>query len=197
MPIYIANFVKRTDFDNKLKDLNQTKHVLVENELKKLQDKIEKIQTYSSSLFIGESYFLNYGAQLYLILQTLSYTLKRVGNTEKIVSWKYKGFSGRKTYTPTTDDKSLSPSIKWYANSSFCLVFKGSYLKQKNVTYTPPNRMNIFTVYELDTWSRYLNSDFTLKDCLFGGVKVAKNADPDKNVYSGYGIGLVCVQNFS
>ena len=38
--------------------------------------------------------------------------------------------------------------------------------------------------------SRDLNSDFTLKDCLFGGVKLAKNADPDKHVYSGYVIGF-------
>ena len=35
-----------------------------------------------------------------------------------------------------------------------------------------------------------MNSDFPLKDCLFGGVKLAKNADPDKYVYSGYGIGF-------
>ena len=26
--------------------------------------------------------------------------------------------------------------------------------------------------------------------CLFGGVKLAKNADPDKYVYGGYGIGF-------
>ena len=32
--------------------------------------------------------------------------------------------------------------------------------------------------------------DFTLKDCLFGGVKLAKNAEWDKYVYSGYGIGF-------
>ena len=42
-------------------------------------------------------------------------------------------------------------------------------------------------VYELDAWSRDLNSDFTLNDCLFGGVKLTKNPDPDKYVYSGYG----------
>ena len=48
--------------------------------------------------------------------------------------------------------------------------------------------MNFFIVYELDTWSRDLNSDFTLKDCLFGGVKLVKeNADPDKYIYV-YGI---------
>ena len=60
----IANFVKNTDFDDKLKKitknitLNNSKHALVENELKKLQK-------FDSSLFIGQSYFSNEGAQLY------------------------------------------------------------------------------------------------------------------------------------
>ena len=51
----IANFVKKTGFDDKLKNLNKkitfnkTKHALVENEFKKLQ-------TFDSSLFIGQSY---------------------------------------------------------------------------------------------------------------------------------------------
>ena len=34
------------------------------------------------------------------------------------------------------------------------------------------------------------NTDFTLKDCLFGGVKLSKNTDPDKYVYTGYGMGF-------
>ena len=34
-----------------------------------------------------------------------------------------------------------------------------------------------FIGYELDTWSRDLNSDFTLKYCLLRGVKLVKNAD--------------------
>ena len=41
------------------------------------------------------------------------------------------------------------------------------------------------------------NSDFTLKDCLFGSVKLAKNTDPDKFVYSGYGIGFDLCSEFS
>ena len=69
-------------------------------------------------------------------------------------------------------------------------MFKGSCLKQRNATYAPFNRINFFIVYELDTWSRNLNSDFTSKEFLFGGVKVSKNADPDKYVYTGYGIGF-------
>ena len=45
-------------------------------------------------------------------------------------------------------------------------------------------------VYDLGTWSRDSNSDFTLKNCLFGSVKLAKNTDPDKYIYTGYGIGF-------
>ena len=64
----IANFVKKTDFDDKLKNLNKkvtsnkTKQLLVENDLKKLQ-------TFDSSIFFDHSYFNNDGAQLYLIFQ--------------------------------------------------------------------------------------------------------------------------------
>ena len=35
-----------------------------------------------------------------------------------------------------------------------------------------------------------MNFNFTLKDCLFSSVKVAKNDDPDKHIYSGYDIGF-------
>ena len=41
-----------------------------------------------------------------------------------------------------------------YHSSKFgrpCLKFKGSCLKQKNATYTPPNRIIFFIVYELDS----------------------------------------------
>ena len=35
-----------------------------------------------------------------------------------------------------------------------------------------------------------LKAGFTLKDCLFGAVKLAKNANSDKYSYAGYGIGF-------
>ena len=47
-----------------------------------------------------------------------------------------------------------------------------------------------FIVYELDSWSWDLGTDFTLGGCLFGGVKLTKSADSDKYSYSGYGIGF-------
>ena len=55
----------------------------------------------------------------------------------------------------------------------------------------------LIIVYELDTWPRDLNTDFTLKYYLFGSVKLTKNADPDKHAYTGYGIGFNLRSEFS
>ena len=49
----------------------------------------------------------------------LYYTLKRLGDTEKFVLWKSNALSTKKLTTPTTNDNSLSPSIKLYGNSNF------------------------------------------------------------------------------
>ena len=54
--------------------------------MKKLQDKVETLQTCDSSLFISQSYFFNDETQLYLIFQVLYYNFKKLGDTEKIVS---------------------------------------------------------------------------------------------------------------
>ena len=35
-----------------------------------------------------------------------------------------------------------------------------------------------------------LNTDLTLNNCIFGSVKLTKNADPNKYKYSGYDIGF-------
>ena len=65
--------------------------------------------------------------------------------------------------------------------------------------------VNLFFVYELDTWSQALNADF--KKCKltlniyfkksFGSVKLTKDADPDKYKYSGYSIGFDLGSEFS
>ena len=55
--------------------------------------------------------------------------------------------------------------------------------------------VNLFSVYELNTWSQDINTDFIFKNCLFGSVKLTKNADLDKFKYSSYGIGFVLLPN--
>ena len=55
---------------------------------------------------------------------------------------------------------------------------------------SPKKVINLYIFYILNLWLRNLNTDFTLKNCLFGSVKLTKNTDPDKYKYNGYGIGL-------
>ena len=102
-------------------------------------------------VFISQSYFFNDGAQPYLIFQMLCYTLKKLGDRGKIVSWKSEGLPAEKYTTPTTTHNSSSPLIKSYGNSNFCLVFKGSFLKKSKLTQTPPNKIFYFIVYELNS----------------------------------------------
>ena len=40
--------------------------------------------------------------------------------------------------------------------------------------------INLYTSYTLDPQLRNLNSDFTLGNCLFGSVKLTRNADLNK-----------------
>ena len=57
--------------------------------------------------------------------------------------------------------------------------------------------VNFFIVYELASWTWDLNYEFTLKNCLFRGVKLIKNADLYKYSYSRYGIGRDARVEFS
>ena len=57
--------------------------------------------------------------------------------------------------------------------------------------------INLYLSYRSYPWLRNLNTDFTLNNCLFGSVKLTKNADPDKYNYSSYGIGFHSHSEFS
>ena len=65
-----ANLITKTDFNAKLSSLNEkitsnkTKHLLVENELKKLE-------RFDSIYFCGKSHFEDDGTQNYLVFQTV------------------------------------------------------------------------------------------------------------------------------
>ena len=50
--------------------------------------------------------------------------------------------------------------------------------------------VNLFVICELDPWSRYLRTLFSIGDCLFRAVNLTENAHPDKYGYSVYGIGF-------
>ena len=178
----------KTDVDAKLSSLNRkitsskTKHVLSENELKKLK-------TFDSSNFIGKSHFVEDRVQNFLVFQLLSKYLKVItnANTKYISSWKSKGISDESIKPPTTSDYKLNPKVNYYGTKTR-LEFRGSCLKQDKSTFNHGKIVNIYIVYEID--KIYTKSHPTLVNCLFGAVSITKNADIDKSKYSGYGIGF-------
>ena len=124
----IANLVNKTYFDETLKNLNKkitsnkTKNVLVENEFKKLQ-------TFNSSLSIGQSYFSNDGAELYLKFQPIYKTIITFPGLKNTISeWESKGLLNEKFRLPYTVNKVLPPKMLWN-NSRLGLRFEGSSLK--------------------------------------------------------------------
>ena len=62
---------------------------------------MKELQTFDSSLFIGQSYFNNDGAQLLLIFQP---TFKTI-STDTISDWEPKGLSNDKIKLPYTAKK--------------------------------------------------------------------------------------------
>ena len=117
--------------------------------------------------------------------------------TSTVSEWGSKRFLNEKFKTPYTSNKSFSPKLIWN-NFRIILKLQGSCLKQENkATFISNNAINLFIVFELERWSRDLNTDFFLKDCLFGAVKITKNADPDKYVYIVYGTGFKSCSEFS
>ena len=89
-------------------------------------------------------------------------------------------------FAPTFVDYHLLPDINFNRN---CLI-KNNISILKNVT-------NLYISYTLNPQLRNLNTDFTSGNCLFGSVKLTKNADLDKYKYSGYGIGFNSHSEFS
>ena len=103
----IANFVIKTDLDDKLKNLNKkvtsnkTKQVPVENELNKPSEKIKAISTKGLikdlingyKILNGARYFSSEVLQNYLIFLSNKKYFRLFTNTSQVLSRKSKGFS--------------------------------------------------------------------------------------------------------
>ena len=81
-------------------------------------------------------------------------------------------------FAPTFVDHHLLPEMNF---NGHCLINKICF---------PKKVINTYISYRLSPWLRNLSTDFTLKKCSFGSVKLTKNADPDKYKYSDYSIGF-------
>ena len=115
-----ANLIPKTDFDAKLTSLNmkitwnRSKHLLVENELK-------KVKTFDSGYFIFKSHFEEDGTKNYLVFQPMYINFKRIvgvviGNY--IYYWKFKRLSDERMNSITTSNCSITPNLDYYGNKS-------------------------------------------------------------------------------
>ena len=114
--------------------------------------------------------------------------IKYFSGTSQIDLWKSNGVSEENIENTT---KSESNFAQTFVDHYFLpvLSFNGHYLIKSNINI-PKKVINLNISYELTPWLRNLNTNFTLNNCLFGSVKLTKNADPDKYKYSGYNIGF-------
>ena len=182
----IANFVKKTDFDNKLKDVTSNK-----NELNELSEKVKAISTTGLtkdlinklSILNGAKYFSSGIFQNYLVFIPAKKYIKYFSGTTRIESWKSNGMSeenienittSKSNSAPTFVDRHILPDINFNGN---CLI--------KNNISTSNKVINLYISYTLGRQLRNLNTDFTLGNCLLGSVKLTKYPDLDKYKYSG------------
>ena len=82
-------------------------------------------------------------------------------------------------FAPTFVDHHVLPNINF---NGHCLI--------KNNISIPKKGVNLYISYTLGPQLRNLNKDFALGNCLFGSVKLTKNADPEKYKYIGYDMGF-------
>ena len=82
---------------------------------------------------------------------------------------------------------SLPPLID---NGQMSVRLEGAYFKQMRLLCpNNDNIVNIYIVYLIDPISNSRNTDYTVQNALFGGVKITKNAtDTSKHKNEGYGI---------
>ena len=98
---------------------------------------------------------------------------------------------------PGTWGNSVGPTIGYFDNIKFRIKLNESSLKADRVSFTPNKRIQLYIAFEKRSWPFYTNNAFTLRNSLFGTIKLITNPDPDKHSYSGYIISLNLCGTFS
>ena len=126
---------------------------------------------------------------MYLLYECKAFSFKYTSG--KINLWKSIGLNN---YSRDSDmdavsvaTTSLPPLI---GNGRMSVWLEGAYFKQMRLLRpNNDNIVNIYIAYLIDPISNSRNTDYTLQNALFAGVKLTKNAtDTSKYKYEGYGI---------
>ena len=167
----VSSLITKTDFDSKLKAIsdratkNKSKHLLVE-------DKLKKLKTFDTDYFVSKNYFeRDYGTQNVLVFQVKEKYFKRevsIGNGHYVYKydiWKSKGSS----------DQSLHYSIKSAVTTKLIrpthvVLGTDEYFFQDSSKVIANNSIvNIYIVYKL--YPKSINTNNVLKNCLLGAIK--------------------------
>ena len=125
------------------------------------------------SILNGAKYFSSGIFEIYLVFMSAKKYIKYFNSTTRIGSWESNGISEENIENVTKSDGNFAQTFVDHlvlTDISFnenCLI---------NNIYIPKKVINIYTSYTVTPWLRNLNTDFTLKNLLFG----TKNTDPDK-----------------
>ena len=186
------DLVQKTTFESELKKVdgkvskNSSNVLSYEYKLKQREDTVNDLER-DASYFRGKNYFGDDGIQNYFVFQYVYKYFNMVinGSTVYAHCWQSREISnGKLNARGTTACNDESPVLK-FKNNKLGLQFTGDILRQNKVTFDNAKVVNIYIVYKLSSYTS--NTDLTLKDCLFGAVKVI-NSDVDKYKYSGYRI---------
>ena len=125
------------------------------------------------SILNGAKYFSSGIFEIYLVFMSAKKYIKYFNSTTRIGSWESNGISEENIENITKSDSNFAQTFVDHlvlTDISFnenCLI---------NNIYIPKKVINIYTSYTVTPWLRNLNTDFTLKNLLFG----TKNTDRDK-----------------
>ena len=156
-----------------------------ESRLKQKEDIVDEVQR-ENVLTSGRDYYLD---KMYLLYECKAFSFKYTSG--KINLWKSTGVNN---YSRDSDmdavsvtATSLPPLID---NGRTSVRLEGAYFKQMRLLRpNNDNIVNIYIVYLIDPISNSRNTDFTVQNALFGGLKITENAtNTSKHKYEGYGI---------
>ena len=166
---HIATEVKA--IDDKTKE-NASDILGFESILKQKEDILDEVQR-ENALTSGRDYYLD---KMYLLYECKAFSFKYTSG--KINLWKSTGVNN---YSMDSDmdaasvaTTSLPPLID---NGRMSVRLEGAYFKQMRLLRpNNDNIANIYIVYLIDPISNSRNTNYTVQNALFGGVKITKNA---------------------
>ena len=166
---HIATEVKT--IDDKAK--NNARDILgFKRRLNRKEDIVDEVQR-ENALTSGRDYYLD---KMYLLYECKAFSFKYTSG--QINLWKSTGINnygrGSDMDAVSVATTSLPPLID---NGRMSVRLEGAYFKQTRLLRpNNDNIVNIYIVYLIDPISNSRNTDYTVQNVLFGGVKITKNA---------------------